>query len=229
MNVSAKTTAEMSSSQPTFMPTAAAKPKVSLSELNLLDRNFSASTISEKKPVAPPQPISKPISNLAERIPSQFVPKTPQLATHIERKPEAPALQLVNSQFCTEIKGFGQVTPFLSTRFKSNQRTLVYCEVENYHSQMRATEKGNEYVTRFRGRYQIIDTKGNVVQSGQFPEIEDVTVRKRRDFYLYFPITLKNLQPANYGLNLAIEESTPNSTGSDSIRVAEQTLQFTVE
>lgn len=229
----AKAAADLSSTQPVLRPTAITKTKESLSELNLLDRNFPASRTSEKKPAAPSLPISKPISNStsnsAAPIPSQFIPKSPQLTTHIERNLDVPALQLVNSQFCTEIKGFGQVTPFQSTRFKNNQRTLVYCEVENYNSQLRTNDKGTEYVTRFRGRYQIVDSKGNVVQSGQFPEIEDVTVRKRRDFYLYFPISLKDLQPANHVLKLAIEESTPNATGSDSVRVAEQTLQFTVE
>jgi hypothetical protein len=164
-------------------------------------------------------------------IPSQFGETPPQLAAATDAKPvKALPLQLVNSQFCTEIKGFGQVKPFESTQFNGNQRTLVYCEVENYNSQTRTTDEGTEYVTRFRGSYQILDSKGRVVQSAQFPEIEDVTVRKRRDFYLYFPITFKNLRQADYELKLIIEESTPNSTGKETaVRVAFQVLPFAVD
>jgi hypothetical protein len=67
------------------------------------------------------------------------------------------------------------------------------------------------------------------VQSGVFPQIEDITVRKRRDFYLYFPITFKNLPTGSYDLKLTIRESISANDLPSANRVAHQNLSFSVD
>lgn len=201
-------------------------PEATCSKLAVADSNSDLPPV--RLEMTSPQPMSKE-AQPAALIASEFPLLPPQTAAHESAEPEEAGLQLVNCQFCTEIKGFGQVTPFASTKFTNNQRTLVYCEVENYESVTQTTSEGIQFVTRFCGKYQILDAGGAVVQAGQFPEIEDITNRRRRDFYLYFPVTLKSLPAGNYQLKLSIEDSTNVSEGSPgSSKLATQNLLFSV-
>ena len=144
---------------------------------------------------------------------------------YIETVKPSPDLKLSHAQFCTEIKGFGQVTPFSVNCFQPKQQTLVYCEVENYHSILEKNSDGATFVTRLRGRFTIDDQRGNVVQSGEFPDIEDVTTRQRRDFYLYFPVTLQNLPAGEYQLSLTVDELT--GSGSEKSAAVKPTIRST--
>ncbi len=137
----------------------------------------------------------------------------------------SPDLKLSHAQFCTEIKGFGQVTPYSANCFQPQQQTLVYCEVENYRSILEKNPNRATFVTRLRGRFSIKDQRGNVVQSGEFPDIEDVTTRQRRDFYLYFPVTLQNLPAGEYQLSLTVDE--PTESGSEKSTAAKPTIRST--
>ena len=144
---------------------------------------------------------------------------------YIETVKPSPDLKLSHAQFCTEIKGFGQVTPFSVNCFQPKQQTLVYCEVENYHSILEKNSDGATFVTRLRGRFTIDDQRGNVVQSGEFPDIEDVTTRQRRDFYMYFPVTLQNLPAGEYQLSLTVDELT--GSGSEKSAAVKPTIRST--
>ncbi len=142
---------------------------------------------------------------------------------------QVTALKLVNSQFCTEIKGYGQIVPFPANRFSGNQRMLVYCEVENFESEQKQVDSGTVFSTRFHGRFEILDSNGRNVQAGSLPEIEDRSIRKRRDFYLYFPVTFRNLSPGDYTLNLYVDErlASPSSKSNANGPVTE-TIPFTI-
>jgi hypothetical protein len=122
--------------------------------------------------------------------------------------------EVTHGAFCTEILGFGQITRFLDARFSSNQQLLIYCEAENYQSRKMDTNAGSQFVTRLKGRYRILDQQGKSVQSGDFPEVEDVSNRQRRDFFLYFPVLLNDLPSGNYRLELQVEDLAKHQTST---------------
>ncbi len=129
----------------------------------------------------------------------------------VEQMEAIAGLRLTSPSFCTEVNGFGQVTRFPTTQFAPSQRVLLYCEVENYKSAEMRTADGSKFVTRLRGNFVIIDKKGTEVQKGDFPIVEDVASKKRRDFYMYFPIGFNNLPAGQYKLGLLVEDLTADT------------------
>jgi len=126
--------------------------------------------------------------------------------TSDQQEIESTALRVVNPQFCREIRGFGQIKTFPSTKFESSQRMLIYCEVENHLSPVLPTSAGDRHVTRLAGSYSILAANGKSVQAGAFPNITDESVRQRRDFYCYFPVTLANLSAGEYRFELKLQD-----------------------
>jgi hypothetical protein len=142
----------------------------------------------------------------------------------VERLESIANLQINNGAFCTEVSGFGQFKPFSSTMFQPDQRMLVYCEVENYTSMQREINLQTEVHTRLRGSYVIYDQQGRAVQQSEYPNVEDIARKRRRDFYMYFPIQLENLKPGQYKLQLMVEDLNGRKTAS-----LEPALEFKVE
>jgi hypothetical protein len=137
---------------------------------------------------------------------SQLKPKAKPVAKPVA-EPAKPKFKIGNAAFCTRIEGFGQFTPFASNTFANRQQTLLYCEIENQTSNRFADGSGtNQFETLLRGSISIHDANGNVVQSKTFPQIKDVARQRRRDFYVYFPLTLENLASGDYRLELSIED-----------------------
>ncbi len=126
----------------------------------------------------------------------------------VERLEQVVGLRLANAAFCTAVQGFGQIQPFASTEFGPSERMLVYCEVENYQPTRISNSDGVRFVTKLRGSIVIRDEQGREVQTGDFPTVEDVALNKRRDFYMYFPVTLEKLPAGNYQLELQVEDLT---------------------
>ncbi|MDA7923758.1 hypothetical protein N9B60_00035 [Mariniblastus sp.] len=133
-------------------------------------------------------------------------------------------LQIMNSAICSEIKGFGKHKPFPENKFQPGQPFLVYCEIENYESIEQEINLERVVQSRFQGGYQIENEAGQLVQSGQFPIIEDNAPKRRRDFYLYFKIELNELEPGNYRLRMEIEDLNGQKKGN-----LEQDLLFNVQ
>jgi hypothetical protein len=133
-------------------------------------------------------------------------------------------LRVVAGEFCTEVSGYGQFTPFAQNVFPVGQKILVYCEVENFNSAEKETESGVSFLTRLRGSYAIYNSSGHAVQQAEFPTLEDSARKHRRDFYMHLPITIGNLEAGNYELHLLIEDLGGNKTAS-----LTPPLQFTVE
>ena len=132
-------------------------------------------------------------------------------------------LKVSGGKFCTEITGFGQYREFDSSQFAPGDRALVYCEVENYFSQKQSTPDGNRFVTHLRGSFAVYDEQGRVVQQAEFPAVEDIALKRRRDFYLYLPVTIGDLDAGNYRLHVMVEDLDGNKTGS-----LEPALRFSV-
>lgn len=124
------------------------------------------------------------------------------------------SLKVNSGQFCTEITGFGQFRPFASSEFSSGQKTLVYLEVENHKTIESQSATGNDFRTRLRGSFAIYDANGKVVQQAEFPTVDDVARKRRRDFYMYMPVTLGDLPPGNYVLHALVEDVYGNKTAS---------------
>ena len=132
----------------------------------------------------------------------------------VERLERIANLKVVNGNFCKKISGFGKFQPFPTTTFKRGQRTLVYCEVENYLSQMQTQSFQSSYHTRLQGSYVIYDQQGRAVQQAEYPVVEDVSSKRRRDFYMYFPIKIGELAAGNYRLELLVEDLSGNKSAS---------------
>lgn len=164
--------------------------------------------------VAEPIPVAELPAAVETNASALQVKSLEQLKTHLE---------LSNGAFCTEISGFGQFKTFPSNEFRSNQRMLVYVEIENYVSAPTEIEFEMQYTTRLRGRYAIFDEQGREVQQSEYPVVEDIARRKRRDFYMYFPIKLNELQPGNYQLKLQVED-----LNGDMTTTIEPAMQFQV-
>ncbi|MEL7498618.1 MAG: hypothetical protein AAFN77_13510 [Planctomycetota bacterium] len=116
-------------------------------------------------------------------------------------------LKVTNGVFCTKILGFGKFNPFMTARFASSQKMLIYCEVENQTTREVTNGIGNsEYRTQLQGSYVIYDAEGDIVQQEKFQPVLDTARNRRRDFYLYFPVQLRGLESGEYRLELMIED-----------------------
>ena len=132
-------------------------------------------------------------------------------------------LKVESGAFCTEVSGYGQFKTFVSDVFKSGQKVLVYCEVENYSALQQRNNSGSTFHTRLRGSYAIYDAQGHAVQQAEFPVVEDIARRRRRDFYMHLPITIGDLSNGDYELHLLVEDLGGNKTAS-----LTPSLRFTV-
>ena len=91
---------------------------------------------------------------------------------------------------------------------------LVYCEVENYKTVESQSVTGNDFRTRLRGSFAIYDAWGKVVQQAEFPTVDDIARKRRRDFYMYMPVTLGDLPAGQYVLHALVEDIYGNKTAS---------------
>ncbi len=124
------------------------------------------------------------------------------------------SLKVTSGQFCTEVSGFGQYRTFPSTSFSPGQKMLIYCEVENYKTVENQSATGGDFRTRLRGSFAIYDSNGKVAQQAEFPSVDDVARKRRRDFYMYLPVTLADLPQGQYVLHAMVEDIYGNKTAS---------------
>ena len=124
-------------------------------------------------------------------------------------------LRVGNGRLCTKIIGFGNFRTFPDSTFSGDQRMLVYCEIENQTSlPINEVNGTTRYRTRLKGSLAIYDDQGNVVQQQEFPIIEDRAHKRRRDFYVYFPIQLQQLKPGDHRMELMIEDVDGSKTAT---------------
>ncbi len=124
------------------------------------------------------------------------------------------SLKVTSGQFCTAISGFGKYRTFPTNTFSPGQKMLIYCEVENYTSSENQAVTGTEFRTRLKGSFAIYDADGHVVQQAEFPSVDDVARKHRRDFYMYMPVTLGELPSGEYVLHALVEDIYGNKTAS---------------
>jgi hypothetical protein len=136
-----------------------------------------------------------------------------------ERLGELAAPAVRNLAFCKEVTSFGVFKKFPKSEFKPGDEALLYCEIENLKAE--STDKG--YRTAVKGRYEILDGRGERVAEQEFPASDDYCARPRRDFFIpYFVSIPKRIGEGDYTLKLTVDDAQTQKTGQGSI-------QFTVK
>jgi hypothetical protein len=131
-------------------------------------------------------------------------------------------LQLAHCAFASEVRGFGQFTP-LPSPFQTGQQALIYCEIENYSVREADMDGQLQLVAKLQGQYTIVDATNRVVYQHQYQPVRDMSLRRRRDFYMFFPVTIPDLPPGQYRLQLSVEDLVGNK-----VAAAPQDLVFQI-
>ncbi len=137
------------------------------------------------------------------------------LSEAVSRLGESAPLVVRNPTFCTNIDGYGCITPFEQDEFVPGQEVLLYAEVENFSSE--ATPKG--FHTALHSSYHIFDSRGGRVVVHDFPETEEHCQNIRRDFFIGYRIVLpeRHIYPGKHTLQLTIEDLKSRKVGQASI------------
>jgi len=123
---------------------------------------------------------------------------------------ESTLLELSQLTFCENVYGYGAYEPYDEARFSPAEQVLLYVEVENYHSE--STKDGT--VTKLAATYQLLDERGERVDGGEFPDVEDSCRSRRRDFHIQYGLVLPDkIAPGKYQLRLAMRDLQSDQVG----------------
>jgi len=123
-------------------------------------------------------------------------------------------LRIRGAAFVESVDGFGAYAPIADTRFRPGQQVAVYAEVENFRSE----SSPDGFRTVLATCYQVFDDAGRRVDGGEFPEVEDLCLNRRRDFHMQYAIPLPDrIYPGSYRLELAVTDRLSNKIGSQRI------------
>ncbi len=126
-------------------------------------------------------------------------------------------LDVRNLAFCSHVQSFGAFTEFPDYRFRPNQETLLYAEVENFVVE----KKSAGYETTLQASYQIFDLSGRRVAEHTFPVENELCRNHRRDFFVPFRVYMpKRLNPGDYTLQLTVEDVKGKKFGQGLIEFA---------
>jgi hypothetical protein len=139
-------------------------------------------------------------------------------APHFERAADRlgaiAGLTVKNLHFCTEVKGFGAFAAFPQDQFHSGQEVLLYCEIDNFQSELQ--DKG--YHTALKGRYEIADESGRTVAEKELGLKDEHCANRRRDFFVPYFVTIPKHVPAGkYRLKVTLEDVHSGQTGEAAI------------
>ena len=140
------------------------------------------------------------------------------LAEAVRQLGETAPLEVRNLAFCTEITGFGCITPFERDEFAPGQEVLLYAEVDNFASE--PTAKG--FHTTLRSSYQIFDDRGRQVVHRDCPKTEEFCRNARHDFFIGYRLTLpERVYQGKHTLQLTIEDL-------KSQKLSQASIEFTI-
>ncbi len=123
-------------------------------------------------------------------------------------------LEIRNAAFCTDVQGYGSVTPFQSKLFKPDQDVLLYCELEN----VTADEIRNGFETQLQGSYEIVDSRGNRIADQLLPMEKEICSNYRRDYFVVYRIFMPlQIAPGNYEMRVTIEDMKGKKFGQTSL------------
>lgn len=127
-------------------------------------------------------------------------------------------LAVKNASFCSEVLGFGAYEPLAKPQFKPGDPVKLYLEVANYRSE--STAEG--YHSTIDTSYRVLDHTGAVVESKEFPPIDDYCLTRRRDFHIQYDTDLPTtIYPNKYKLELTLRDRLGD-------KLAIETLEFEI-
>lgn len=136
------------------------------------------------------------------------------LAEATDRLSELSELKVTGLAFCTEVVSFGVYKKFEEYKFQPGQQLLLYAEVDNFFSE--ATPKGHH--TALRSSYELLDSRGQIVEEHQFDLTEEYCQNARRDFFIrYFLYMPQRIYDGDYTLRLTIEDTLGHKVGQATI------------
>lgn len=127
-------------------------------------------------------------------------------------------LRLPNAVLCTKVDGFGVYDP-MTPRFAAGKehRAIVYCEVENFASQVNDKK---QWETRLSNEVTLYTETGMVALSDKSKSIVDSSRNRRHDFFIVkvvkFPATLPI---GRYVLSIAVTDQQSNRVAEAKISV----------
>ncbi len=126
-------------------------------------------------------------------------------------------LDVRNLAFCSHVQSFGAFTEFPDYRFRPDQETLLYAEVENFVVE----KKSAGYETTLQASYQIFDPSGRRIAEHTFPLESEICRNHRRDFFVPFRVYMpKRINPGDYTLQLTVEDVKGKKFGQGLIEFA---------
>ena len=129
-----------------------------------------------------------------------------QLKSAVVELQQLSELSIARVEFCSEVSGYGQFVTMDRSQFRPDTKTLIYCEIENFHPVQENVADREMFATRLECQFEIRGSDGKVVQSVDFPIVEDVAMNRRRDFYMHLPLTLDQLPAGDYQVHLKVKD-----------------------
>jgi hypothetical protein len=127
---------------------------------------------------------------------------------------EIAALEVQNLAFCESIRGFGIYEPLEQPKFRAGEQVKLYAEVANY----KCDQTAEGFRTVLATSYEVLDVSDQRVDSGEFPQVEDVCRSRRRDFHIQYGVNLPSrIYPGKYRLELTIEDMQSRKLGRASV------------
>lgn len=127
---------------------------------------------------------------------------------------ELSSLRVQNFVTCKEVYGFGAYEPLPEARYAPGDQVILYAEVENYHSDV--SDEG--YRTTIASSYRLVSLDHNEIVGGDFPEVDDLCLTRRRDFHIQYGVTLPGgLTPGDYRLELTVRDRLGDKIGHDQL------------
>lgn len=125
-----------------------------------------------------------------------------------ERLRAAANLRVLTAALCTRVDGFGIYEP-ADNRFPAGResRVILYCEIENFASQLNAK---NLWETRLTLETTLYDSRGTRVAFEERRPVVDLSRNRRRDFFARGIIRIPALPAGQYALTVTVTDTQAN-------------------
>lgn len=112
-------------------------------------------------------------------------------------------LDIGRLEFCTQVKGFGEITAMPKEYLNPGRQVLLYAEIGNFESK----HAGDEYETRLASQLTLESGDGKILATLDFDPIVDRCRTNRKDFYCHYTFSLPvSLAPNHYVLRLKVKD-----------------------
>lgn len=116
-------------------------------------------------------------------------------------------LRLANFSLCTRVDGFGNFEPVTHFFAGREHPVILYCEVENFSSQLNAAKLWETHLTQESLLY---NAAGQRIWEDKRTSIADTCRNRRRDFFVVKMIRIPPLAAGSYSLKITITDPQSN-------------------